>query len=360
MLSGKINQHPEDPVVGDQGSMNSAAAKALMPYQWRLMNIFISYSREDAAIAHLLCNILQNRGINVLIDTYLSEGEESRRQICEYIDQAEVVVPLITNSATSSAWVNQEIGFALGKGKKIIPLALKAEHNPEGMITGLQKFSLFDWSNPQSSIERFIALLAGDNTGIGLDLVVRGKVERTKLLVTKLREALNSEKPLTIYHQAGFSIFAFSHRNDYRTEHHTDEYMNALEEEHNLLNSLVHRKNTDFRMILWPERPYDPAYLGRRYRTLLEWLEEAKSKFPNIRVIVARYNGPNIVLVDNHFLFESRSDSKPGYDLGLCVTSQDRIKEAKQQFLARWEVLQEDGKNPITEFERLLKQINQP
>jgi hypothetical protein len=42
------------------------------------MKVFISYSREDEAIAHLLAYILSNRDINCLIDRKLSIGVLTR------------------------------------------------------------------------------------------------------------------------------------------------------------------------------------------------------------------------------------------------------------------------------------------
>lgn len=58
------------------------------------MTLYISYSRKDELVAHLLSYILASRGLTVLIDRKLKAGDYIDKEVQASIDQAEVVLVL--------------------------------------------------------------------------------------------------------------------------------------------------------------------------------------------------------------------------------------------------------------------------
>ena len=110
----------------------------------RNMRVFISYSRENAAVTHLLSYILGEHGVQCEMDDQLVPGRRFDAGIQAMIRRADVVIVLLTNASASSIWVNQEIGFALALGKPIWPICTEREITPEGMLEGIEWFSLID------------------------------------------------------------------------------------------------------------------------------------------------------------------------------------------------------------------------
>lgn len=83
------------------------------------MNVFISYSRKDEALAHLLVHILTGHGVRCRLDRQLPQARPFDGHLKEMIEESDVVLVLLTKASLSSAWVNQEIGFAAAREKRI-------------------------------------------------------------------------------------------------------------------------------------------------------------------------------------------------------------------------------------------------
>ena len=120
------------------------------------MRVFISYSREDEAIAHLLAYILTTHGVRCDIDRALPTGEYFDSNLKKMIENADIVLLVLTNCSATSAWVNQEIGYAIAHGKRIWPIAFEANIKPQAMLSTTQSYSLLDWVNPSDTIERLV------------------------------------------------------------------------------------------------------------------------------------------------------------------------------------------------------------
>jgi len=325
------------------------------------MTIFISYSRKDGVIAHLLNYILRSKGIRVLIDKDLEPGSDFDSQLHSQIEEADAVLVLMTKNAVSSAWVNQEVGFATAKGKEIWPIALEPEIEPQGMISTVQKYSLFDWTDPYISIEKLVSKLAKGSFCTDFDLVLRGEAARTRFLVEKLKDLQNTSKELKIYHQAAFSAFSVSGTKEFLL-YHSDTLLDLFIQERESLDNLVRKKNTEFKMVLWPVRAYDTGYLARRYHILEDWLRSVDKSNPNIKVIIGRYAKPaNRLIVAGEFVFDGRKVSgRPGYSESIYQVSPTSINNAIKLFEQNWRDLEAEGKNAIAEISRLRDEINRP
>lgn len=313
------------------------------------MKVFISYSRQDEVSAHLLAHLLnRDDDLECLIDRKVPIGEQFDKKLLGMIKDADVVLVLLSNASVLSAWVNQEIGFALALDKPIWPIALKGDIKPVGLISTIQSYSLFDWSNSEQAIKRLVRLLKTATPDMDiddyykkyhLDQVITNKVSRTKFIVKRLEELCKQEDDeLEIYNQAAFSIFAASDHPLYPVEGvHTEEFVKELLEEKRLLNQLVRRKNTTFKMLLWPVRPYPTKHLINRYDTLLKWMTDINSeKDSNIEVRHSQYAGPNRLIIKDHFAIEGHKiEEGPGYRLNIVMYDVDKINKVINNTFAK-------------------------
>ncbi len=313
----------------------------------RNMRVFISYSRENAAVTHLLSYILGEHGVQCEMDDQLVPGRRFDAGIQAMIRRADVVIVLLTNASASSIWVNQEIGFALALGKPIWPICTEREITPEGMLEGIEWFSLIDWSDVSGTVNRLVNTLRraaevpeteDHYQDLRLDQVIQGKEERTRFIIRKLGALIaQPERRLDVCAQAAFSTFAVSDDVDYRAAgHHSPEYMRLLVEERNLLEELVRRHQTRFRMIVWPVRAYERKYLAIRYRNLITWLESVRGH-GNVTVAYGEYLGSNRLIVSgdpggDYCIEGYKLHHTAGYEMTIARYNPGAIEDAVSEF----------------------------
>ncbi|PAY17507.1 hypothetical protein CKO51_20805 [Rhodopirellula sp. SM50] len=91
-----------------------------------MTNAFISYASEDAIFADLARMKLQEAGMEVWLDQgALRVGDEWRRAIDDGISSCDVFLVVISPKSCDSPYVTYEWAFALGNGKRVIPLLLE-------------------------------------------------------------------------------------------------------------------------------------------------------------------------------------------------------------------------------------------
>jgi len=337
------------------------------------MKIFISYGRQDEAIAHLLAYILTKHGIKCLIDRQLPAGKPFDPTLRQMIKDADLVLVLLTKSSISSDWVNQEIGFALAHDKPIWPLAMESDIQPQGMLSTAQSYSLFDWSDPSRTIENLIKALRGNLPNdepynyyreLGADQVIVGKIERTRFVVSRLRELQDQrDRKLVLYLQAAFSSFAISNDPMYQEAgRHSDEYMSLLLEERELLSNLARQPRTVFKMLLWPVRAYEQKFLAIRYHNLLTWMKEVQND-STIDYICAEYLGPARLIVPDEFCIEGyKLHHTSGYEMSVVKYESSRIEDAVKDFEFIHNQAQRNGKSKeeaIRQIESMYQRASQ-
>ena len=112
-----------------------------------MIQIFISYSRDDEDKAFALKDRLRDRGIEVFIDVAgISPGDEWRDKLQKEIDESFAVVLICTNASMSSHEVTFEWAYALGRGIPVIPIKYEADCV---LHTRLQVLQQLDFSNPR-------------------------------------------------------------------------------------------------------------------------------------------------------------------------------------------------------------------
>jgi hypothetical protein len=103
----------------------------------RLMNIFISYSADDYELANRIQKELRPLASVKFWQKDKELGKDAWGTIFKWIDEANLVIVLITHSAISRAMaIGQEIGHARKSGKKIIPIV--AEGIPKSELGCLE------------------------------------------------------------------------------------------------------------------------------------------------------------------------------------------------------------------------------
>jgi len=90
-------------------------------------HVFISYSHRDSDFTHKLAEEIERHNIPVWIDDRIDYGTRWPHVIQEKIDSCKAFLLIMSENARASDWVNNELTYALGKGKKIFPLLLKGE-----------------------------------------------------------------------------------------------------------------------------------------------------------------------------------------------------------------------------------------
>jgi len=87
------------------------------------VEVFLSYSHADRNLAGEVAKLLEEKGIDVfLAHEDINISEEWREEILKHLKNCTLLIALLTPNFKESVWTNQEAGFALGRGAKIIPL----------------------------------------------------------------------------------------------------------------------------------------------------------------------------------------------------------------------------------------------
>jgi hypothetical protein len=88
-----------------------------------MADVFISYASSDLRIAQFLHKHLQSEGLSVfLASASVAPGQRWSPEILNALNNAAWVLFLASRAATQSPWVQQELGAAVVKNKKLIPI----------------------------------------------------------------------------------------------------------------------------------------------------------------------------------------------------------------------------------------------
>ena len=178
---------------------------AMYPYR-----VFISYSRDDADVAGRVKARLEEIGARPMSDVDLPEGFEFADEIRKRISYAHVFVTVLTARSKDRPWVHQELGFAMGLGVPILPLAL--DELPKGMAEQIEAVrvnpdldNLAERLRPET-LERLVrrSQKAGSATFERADRLR----QRTERIVDYAEVLLEDVGPLEIRQRSAFSSFS--------------------------------------------------------------------------------------------------------------------------------------------------------
>ena len=123
-------------IIAGKGPKETAIGSS--PWQPNSIRLFISHRDTDKKIAHSLAAALEKSGVSSFVAHDAIEPDEDwQREIERALQSMDAMLTLITDTFFASAWTNQEIGFALGRGVPVISLKL-GPSDPIGFIRNRQ------------------------------------------------------------------------------------------------------------------------------------------------------------------------------------------------------------------------------
>ncbi len=96
------------------------------------MNVYLSYSSEDNALAKKVAEFLQLAGVTIWNHDDIMPGENWAKKIGEALEESEAMVVLITPNSLRSSWVQREIEYALSEknfNQRLIPVLVGSEED---------------------------------------------------------------------------------------------------------------------------------------------------------------------------------------------------------------------------------------
>jgi hypothetical protein len=120
------------------------------------MQLFLSHSGKDREWVELVRKRIEAAGFQAYLAEYdlAGIGQELTPKIHDAIAASAAVVVVLTENAAGSPIVREEIGFALGQGKLVVPLVTPTvAQNPAalGMLNG-REYVPFDIDEPQEGL----------------------------------------------------------------------------------------------------------------------------------------------------------------------------------------------------------------
>lgn len=124
------------------------------------VEVFLSYSHNDKALAGKLSAFLEERGIDVfLAHEDIEISEEWRREIFSHLESCDVLLALLTPDFEGSAWANQEVGFVMRRMVPVVPIIVgKVDIKRFGFLEGIQGFPI-KGENPEQYFERILGTI---------------------------------------------------------------------------------------------------------------------------------------------------------------------------------------------------------
>ena len=88
-----------------------------------MADVFISHAQADLPLAEYLHRHLTQEGLSIyLASVSMAPGERWMPSILNNLRSSTWVICLASRAACESQWVMQEMGFAIGTNKKLVPI----------------------------------------------------------------------------------------------------------------------------------------------------------------------------------------------------------------------------------------------
>jgi hypothetical protein len=173
------------------------------------LRVFISYSHEDRDLARRIAGILGECGLDPLYDHDFRLGEGFHEQIKIFIAHAHIFLPVLTPSAGTRNWVQQEIGYAVALHVPVLPLAVDCD--PGELLHGTQAIAISrgrirDIAHrlKRESLEQW---LSSGTIGPALYECAETTDDRALLLARYSNDVLGLERSGTVRQKGGLSSF---------------------------------------------------------------------------------------------------------------------------------------------------------
>jgi hypothetical protein len=312
--------------------------------------VFVSYAREDREAAEKVVRRVRAMRMRPFWDARLIAGPLFSQQILDSIAFSHVFICVLTRASARSAWVHQEIGYAVGAGVPVVLVAVDAL--PSGIVEGLQAVvTTRDLADLGRGLTREVieqAVSRAQEKSYAAFECAELPEQRTALLADYARKVLRLRKHGRVRQRAAFTSFcipgklpnhpAWREREGpiARTEHHR----RLQREERRALESHARVDGCD--LVLDPSiRLTDRGEKARRSRlqTLVEFLRSMPDD--KARVVfqpIARRG--NLLIVGDWFVAGSETPRPPmGYFQTICSRHAPTVLRHLDEFSEEFERL---------------------
>ncbi len=112
----------------------------VLPRNWQddsSVKIFISHLSKDKDIANKIKKELSNyNATSFVAHEDIHPTSEWEKEIKKALSTMDIFISVHTLGFSKSVWCQQEVGYAIGSGKKVIPV--KFNENPPGFLSSIQ------------------------------------------------------------------------------------------------------------------------------------------------------------------------------------------------------------------------------
>ena len=121
------------------------------------LRVFLSHSERDLGVVQFIAQTLQSFGISVYLAEYDPRpGERLSDKLVAAIRECDCFLVVLTPQSQVSPIVQQEIGIAIGAGKRVIALVQRMlEPRALGLLQGVEYIE-FDPYYPGNALEKLI------------------------------------------------------------------------------------------------------------------------------------------------------------------------------------------------------------
>jgi TIR domain-containing protein len=171
--------------------------------------VFISYSHADRQIAEALERHIKNLGAIPIFDKSNPVGTKFTDEIKMRIASSHLFMSVLTENSHLSPWTHQELGYALGLGVPLVPLAFSKF--PQGMAEEIHATSISTVSQiasrlPAEDLDDLIGTAKRANKAV--HECAAKLADRTRFLVNEATILWNKRIPCKIRQLSGFSSFS--------------------------------------------------------------------------------------------------------------------------------------------------------
>lgn len=105
----------------------------------RRPELFLSYLVSDTAVVKEVSSEIERRGIRCFYaGGRIEDADEWLRAIEQALHRCDALVAFVQPAFPRSEWTDQEVGYALGQKKLVIPVMLQADFTPYGFFRRFQ------------------------------------------------------------------------------------------------------------------------------------------------------------------------------------------------------------------------------
>jgi len=156
------------------------------------MRVFLSYAREDVAVAESLASVLAENGVDVWWDRNIAGGEEFSDLIEKELAKADAVVVIWSPHSVKSRWVRDEAAIG-GDSGRLVPVSIQGVQPP----MGFRQFHTLDLGKGRSSA-----------TDPGIAALVRSLKARSDTSATPSAASVSSRSGISRFRSSRFIALA--------------------------------------------------------------------------------------------------------------------------------------------------------